>query len=609
MNVAHNPIFRYPFILILALNLLGGCAPPGELGQSLPVASQEPVSSEVQGAVLLIPDDRASDGEGEARFVDGPVEDVLGELPALGSITFTVDAAHQTNGVFAPGGTELKLSLTDAAGLTWMLTLPAGSLNTTETITMTALNNVHSNNIPGSMIGGVLLEPDGLWLIEPGTLAVTGGDLDRKALFLGGSRDGADVNFALPSMDGTGSKAVIQHFSSYTVIHSEDPKITELRELERQHYKELAKKGRELLKNKDIGVPHPPSIPLYCPKDEDEAEKRKEALKKFEEDFRNPEFDLLSQLIASQTSLSLVGVEPDFTLEVRLLERMIKKVNLLIKEYGNRAEYVSAITQVGYRVAYEIALIGPKDHAGSMEVMQALGRMSERVIEELMKELREEHEYRNVGPILDMARRAALVGMSTIPLEDILARMERVLQFQMKLNWVMGIEGESRFELQGEFPMRYQAKNMWLGSLTGSGKAEMISAKFESDEDWYVESAPFHVEAYITRFDACEAKVFLTINRFYPEVENHFTLDSDGEVMEIGPMPLMQIAWETLYEDRKGTGPSWYADGEVQDFYNFEFPLRNKDVIAIHDMIETMDASPDGILMGWLSAELTHTPK
>lgn len=609
MNVTHNPFFRDLFIPVLVLTLLVGCVPTREPGQALPGASQQPVSSKVPGAEPLILEDGVADGEGEARFVDGPVEDVLGKLPTLGSITFTIDSSYQTSGEFSPGGTDLELSLTDEAGLTWTLTLPAGALDMRETITMTALRDVRSDNISGSMVGGVLLEPDGLRLIEPATLAVTGGGLDGKALFLGGSHDGTDVNFALPDMTGTGSAAVIQHFSSYTIIDSEDPKITELREQERQHYKELAKQGRELLKNTNIHVPRPPSIPLYCPKDEAEAKEREKALNLFASEFRKPESVLLEQLMASQTSLSLVGVAPDFTLEVRLLEREIKKVNLLIKEYGNQAEYVNAITLVGFTVAREILLIGPRDHAGAMEVVQLLGRMSERVIDELLKELREEHEYRNIGPILDMSRRAALVGVSTIPLDDLYARMEPILQFQMKLNWTMGIEGESRYELQGEFPMRYLAKDMKLGSLTGSGKAEMISAKFEVDEDWYVESAPFHVEALITRFDACEGKAYLTINRFYPDVENHFTLDSDGEVSEIGPMPLMQIAWEALYEDRKGTGYSWYADGEVQDYYNFEFQLRNRDVTAVYDMIETIDAGPDAILMGWLSAELTHTPK
>lgn len=604
MPLKHYPFSHMIVTVLSVLSLLSACVPGGSIEQS---ASSHEASAATPGSEVAQPSGVVSAGdEGEARFVDGPMEDVLGDLPALGSMTFTLDATHQASGEFTPGGPGLVLSLTDAAGLTWMLSLPSGALDKEETITMTALVDVRSDDIPGSLLGGVLLEPDGLRLMEPGTLAVAGDGLEDKALFLGGSHDGTGVNFALPNLTGAGSEAVIEHFSSYTVIHSDDPQITELRDQGSQHYKELSKKGRELLKNKQINVPRPPAIPLHCPKDDEEAGQRAEALRAFEEAFRKPESDLLVQLMATQTSLSQMGVKPDFTLEVRLLERSIKKVNLLIKQYGDQAENVNAITQVGMRVAREMTLLN-QSHPGSVEVMEALGRMSERAIDELLKELREEHEYRNVGPILDLSRRAALFSVGTIPLDDLMARIESALQFKMKLNWEMGIEGESRYIVEGEFPMRSNVSEAPIGTLLGSGKAEMISAKFDSDEDWFVESVPFQVNAIITGFDACKSTAYLSVDRLYPDVENHFTLDSDGEVMEIGPMPLMQIAWDALYEDRKKTGPTWY--GEVDDYYTFELQLRNSDVVAVYDMIETIDVGETGTLLGWLSVTLTHTPK
>jgi hypothetical protein len=170
---------------------------------------------------------------------------------------------------------------------------------------------------------------------------------------------------------------------------------------------------------------------------------------------------------------------------------------------------------------------------------------------------------------------------------------------------VIGIEGESRYELQSEeFPMRYLAKETKWGMLTGSGKANMISSEFTSDEDWYVESAPFPVQAIITGFDVCGSTAYLTVDRFYPDVENHFTSDS-----EIGPMPLMQIAWEALYADRQKVGMSWFGGEEATDQYTFQLKLRNKDALAVDDSILTVDAQPGGTLYGKFKVELTHTPK
>jgi hypothetical protein len=157
--------------------------------------------------------------------------------------------------------------------------------------------------------------------------------------------------------------------------------------------------------------------------------------------------------------------------------------------------------------------------------------------------------------------------------------------------------------------MRYVAKEAKWGMLTGSGEANMISSEFTSDEDWFVESAAFPVQAIITGFDVCGSTAYLTVDRFYPDVENHFTRDSEGAIMEIGPMPLMQIAWETLYEGKKTVGMSWFDDGGATDQYTFQLKLRNKDALAVDESILTVDAQAGGTLYGEFKVELTHTPK
>lgn len=515
MNPTRHSFLQKMFMVLTAISLLAACVPVRQVEQpaSLPESSTAIPGSEAVQPGGVMP----TEGEGEAHFVDGPVKDVLGDLPALGSVTFTVDAAHKTSGEFAPNGVGLELSLTDAAGLTWTLTLSPGAISVSETITMTALSDVQSTNIPGSQVGGILLEPDGLRLLEPGMLTVTGGGLEGKALFLGGSHDGTRMNFAQPKTMETGSGAEIWHFSSYTVIHAEDPKIGELRDQEIQHYKALAKKARELLKNKNIDVPRPPSIPLVCPEDEDEAEEREKDLKKFEENFRKPESELLYQLMASQKSLALPGVDADYSLEIRLLERQIKKVNLLIKEYGNQAENVEAISRVGLTVAYEIALIGPRDHAGANDLIQALGRMCERVIDELLKELREEHEYRNVGAILEMSRRAALIGVDTIPTAEITARIESAMNFDLEVIYELKIAGNQLYEFKGETPVRYDYEN--TGNLTmlhGLGRGELVSFKHTSEPSITLQSPDFPFEVLVSNFDPCKGTADLMIDRMAP---------------------------------------------------------------------------------------------
>lgn len=597
MNAAHYPFFRKLLILILVFNLLVGCVPPAEPGPAVPEASQEPVSSDVQDAAPTAPFEDVADGGEEVRFVDGPVEDLLGELPSLGSITFTIDSAHQSSGEFVPGGAGLVLSLTDSAGLTWTLTLTPDALDTTENITMTALSEVQSTTIPGSHLGGVLLEPDGLQLLEPGTLTVTGGGLEGKALFLSGSHDGTNVNFALQETGGSSSGAVIQHFSSYTVIHSEDPKIGELRDQEIQHYKELAQKARELLKNKNIDVPRPPSIPLTCPKDEDETRDRQKASEKFEEDFRKPESKLLDQLIASQVALEHMGREPEFTVEVRLLERLIKKVNLLIKEYGNQPENVIAITQVGYTVARQMALTAP-NHPGSIEVVEALGRMCERVIDKLLKELREEHEYRNVGPILEMSRRAALIGVNTIPVEDLIARIEAAMNFELEVTYDLTIAGNQKYEFKGETPVRIDyASTGNLNTLHGLGMGELVSFKNTREPSITVEAPNFQFEVLFSDFDPCKGTANMLIDRMTPDSE---VVNINGEMS--ATLPVAYNCWMATYEKYLGTHP---AGGEL---YTFPVKLHNGDPVAVEAVFEETAPASKGNVTGIFRVKLTHEP-
>ena len=559
--------------------------------------------------VAEAPELEESDEDAVARIVEGPLAQPEIEYPALGSIRFELDPAASVTAEYSPES-ETVLKLTDAAGITWTLTIPMHALAAPQQITMTALSDPTSEDVPGSLVGGIRLEPDGLEFLNSGVLAVSGEDAAGKPFLLTGQNDGTGVEVAY--MEETPGAASISHFSTVFLSRVEQEQVMEemfskLNDSE----KALIREAKELLKNKEIKVPTPPSVPLECTSDA-EAKEYAKLVENFVAEVYKPEGELIGKLLAIKHGKALLSREYDsmFTLENRLLTRVVKKVRLLITTYHGQEEKLDAVSTAALSVAKAVALLSDSPE-GTTPVLfsEEISSWAASLIDGLLEDIRAQHDYRKVSAVMKLVYWTHLLGSNQQSYEEIEARLERVFQFEMELEWEMGIVGESNYVVQGSFPMRYIAKEVPWGTLIGSGRAEMVSAKFESDEDWYVVSAPFQVNAIITGFDVCGTTAYLTVDRFYPNQEDHFTLDSDGEVMEIGSMPLMQLAWETLYEDLKQSGPAWFAGGETSDRYTFQLNLRNKDETAVLDLIETIDPHPDGDLSGWLDVKLWHRPK
>lgn len=95
------------------------------------------------------------------------------DLPHLGEVSFSID--NTVKAVTAPVSVveDTVLKLTDGRGLSYELVVPAGSITQRISITMRALTGLSSTTVPGKLLGGVLLEPDGLRFAVPATLSVS----------------------------------------------------------------------------------------------------------------------------------------------------------------------------------------------------------------------------------------------------------------------------------------------------------------------------------------------------------------------------------------------------------------------------------------------------
>ncbi len=573
-------------LILIVCFLSMACGLP-QLGAS-PSAAPAP-DDELSSAEASLP----VETEGEAHFVDDLPALPAASLPALGSASFTVDLAHQTSGEFSANGEDLELQLTDAAGLTWHLHIPALALGAPHTIQMTALTNLSSPNIPGSLAGGVLLEPDGLQLDLPATLTVSGAALQGQTLILGGTQDGSKLDFTLPAEPSTGTSASILHFSSYTAADLNDAEINSLLQAARQQYKELSLQARQLLKEKNIPVPRPPAVPMRCTENE-ETQQNQASLQDFATQFLDPEYALVTRLLAAQRNLQLLGEAGDLTLEVRLLERLLQKTELLIREYGGNIEHLPAISQVTLTVIRGYQLLGGESAGRASALMTELAQMYERATQKLLDELVNQHEYRNIDALLNAHRAAALLGQD-VDTGKLLSQIENALVFDLQLTYTAQLTGTQDWELKAAFPVK-PVSALSLQTLQGSGTGSLVSYSNSMWPELICEASSFNVEATLHDFKPCEGTIQLSLDQFHPPAEKY--IDPTDEDPEIATMPLTQTMWQALFEQYAGEGG-----------YTFPLQLNNQNVNAVDQTVEGVALHSQGNTLGNLHVKLTHTPR
>lgn len=138
----------------------------------------------------------------EASWIGSPID-----------VRPTLDSAHKATSTIGRAGGKLQLS--DAAGNTFTLTLPPNAINNgAQTITMTAIAS--AAGVPGKgLVAGVQLDPDGLILAQPATLAIqTRAALPDTAVPIGWHGAGHGLYLNLQQPDSAVAVLWINHFSS-----------------------------------------------------------------------------------------------------------------------------------------------------------------------------------------------------------------------------------------------------------------------------------------------------------------------------------------------------------------------------------------------------------
>jgi hypothetical protein len=339
---------------------------------------------------------------------------------------------------------------------------------------------------------------------------------------------------------------------------------------------------------------------------EEEMQKREQQLQQFMQDFTSPEGELMVKIHAALLGLELTTHELDTSYLQALSLRLYKKARLLVLAYGGEIEYLPAVTRAALHAAKTIQLVGAENsHALTAELFQDLTIMYDRAVNQLLKELVNEHDYRNMETLMGIARAVALMQTETKTTTEALQELlEGAMRFELQLTYKLQIAGNQDYHIEAKFPVRLQPDEAGWTTLKGAGSGKLISYINHKAPDITLEISGLAVNALVLNFNPCEGTARLLIDNFAPSSEV-YTIDTDF-TKEIS---VIKGCWSETFADYKNPPRLSWVDGEEMESYTFPLNIRNRDAEAANDSFDGVAPKSKGQVTGTFEIVLTHTPK
>ena len=608
----------------------GGAGLPAEASASQAggnsEASQSPAGSvEASGAPGAANESEGPDADvEEAVVVDTVPDPVPLELEPIASVRFELDSTKTVERGCDPrnGGT---LSVVDAQGTAWTLTIPPFALTSTQTIRMTPVASVTMAGGASIFHGGVVLEPDGLTFLVPARMAVVpkGGEAigagdDREPILVSGTFDGSLREWVLPermiapdaenpdvTVEATGYP--VSHFSSLVFTDRgtlrEQKTIPGLeKEAQARLDKTMDMANKFLKEHKNqIDVPVPPVYPLECQKQEDQ-QSLDDTLGKFLEKAREPESELVGFLLRDLAALNLVEAqdtrgEEVYDLSRRLLWRNHLKAVKLMDQYRGQPDVLLPVSLFAMRAAQEASQLLTYGEGEEAALLERVTQFLSSSVKPLLEDLRVNHNYRQARSLLRIAGWQTALGLTYDSIEPLIGQINKALRFELELD-VHYVTLDSDYGVFGVFPLRFDEFLNYMQGKNMPGFTFVTSVP-----DTTMSGAPDMTSIIVPEFNPCEGKGRFALDRFWATGE---VMTSDGESI---PIPVTQRWWEFSFAEYKtDTGEDGFPGMAGTSMYSFPFAVQNGQEIAAEGEVKGKHNAGNKLDITF-TYRLRHTPK
>ncbi len=158
---------------------------------------------------------------------ESPVNVDHNELGQAVNVSVTLDQGGGVSALIPQSGGEI--SITMANGLIYTLTIPEGALLSDQEVTMTPIRSLDGTGLADGLIGGVQLEPDGTYLLEPAMLTISAPEAYNLRQMVGFAYHGQGESFHLYPAEGDGNTITLQliSFSGHGATTGTDQQIAD----------------------------------------------------------------------------------------------------------------------------------------------------------------------------------------------------------------------------------------------------------------------------------------------------------------------------------------------------------------------------------------------
>jgi len=227
----------------------------------------------------------------------------------MGALAYTLDTSRQHTAIYNNDGSPVTLTVTDAKGYVWTLTIPNNALLWPQQITMTPFATLDDSQSSAKPTSGVQLEPDGLQFSAPVSLSVAPPSANPGVgLIFSLNQGGTDVQFSATTDAGSTATTQIFHFSSAAYNDGSDAGQALMNYYQQnaaEEYQWAKANANQFIKNGTPAPPTPPVVSQFCRGTEANPENGEFYV--YTHAFLEPYTDVVMPLFSSMRTLTLLG--------------------------------------------------------------------------------------------------------------------------------------------------------------------------------------------------------------------------------------------------------------------------------------------------------------
>jgi len=507
----------------------------------------------------------------------------------LGSIKYTLDTARQATATYKNDGNPVTLSVTDAQGYVWTLTIPNGALLWPQKITMTPFASMDVSQSVAKVRSGVMIGPEGLRFTMAVTLSVTPPLANPGVgLIFSMQQDGSKVQFAPTTNSGKTASAQFFHFSPTGYDDGYDAGVDGIdvyKKWAEQEYKLAVDAANQFIKAGAPTPPTPPSVSQYCRGTEVNPENGE--FYEYSHAFFEPYKDVAYVLLSAIRSLQLLGSSVDTSageqLAVQIADMAVQSILKLGTQYQGEQppDRLMAIITTALEATRQYALLG-----GNSSPSPEITSWAVTVRDYYFDQLKNQHDYRGFPVIINLDRNVELLGGASI-LNQIVSAMTFEVIWDNTFTLAGGaghVEQQADLKNLKMDPSRF----LWYEAIDFNYTGGVFAG--------HALQLPLTFSTHLTmwNWDACVTKtVDLVVSDTFGALETYLAT----------PPIVMGVA--------KGATASAYSQHLVMNpaGYMFTVPLQNKNSTLGNENYSGAGGSSGGSFTAQSHVQVKHTPQ